>query len=182
MTPRSWESWTNPLDRREELNVTVFFSSNRHRLKKCRMCQQDISWNCNGIFLSFYFFVDGEGCVASYSYVALSISYKLPIKDYTSNKSAFVFIRFGFFFFQFVFFLILILSCYFVHVDLDIFKIAQMYLMDVSTKIWPCEEPQLFIFSISAKQFQYLGTFIRNFNARSYSHRYLGFCRCISYF
>lgn len=108
MTPRSWESWTNPLDRREELNVTVFFSSNRHRLKKCRMCQQDISWNCNGIFLSFYFFVDGEGCVASYSYVALSISYKLPIKDYTSNKSAFVFIRFGtsfsFFFFQFVFF------------------------------------------------------------------------------
>lgn len=38
MTPRSWESLTNPLDRREELNVTVFFSSNRHRLKKCRMC------------------------------------------------------------------------------------------------------------------------------------------------
>lgn len=51
MTSRSCESWTNPLDRREELRVTVFFCCNRIRLKKrCRMCHsEDISRNCNGL-------------------------------------------------------------------------------------------------------------------------------------
>lgn len=52
MTPRSWESWSYPLERREELNVAVFSLQSNLVVKKAmsHVSPEDISRNCNGFF------------------------------------------------------------------------------------------------------------------------------------